>query len=1048
MMLHPTHRRVFLLLLLLAGVCFPALFPAPRALAFRSGQPANLVLGQRTFTTSTYATANRLSNPQGIAVDPASGAVFVADTESHRVLRFGALASLSNGAAAEGVLGQPDLLDSTMGTTARGLNRPSDVAVDRDGRLWVVDAGNHRVLRFDAAASKPDGAPADGVLGQPDFTSGTEATTAQSLSRPGGIAVDDSGRLWVADSGNQRVLRYDAAAGKPNGAPADGVLGHPDFTSRIGTDMARRMSNPQSLAVDGSGRLWIADTMHNRVLRFDAAASKPNGAPADGVLGKLDLTSTDSPARGAIYMPKGVVADRDGRLWVSTMMHLLRFDDAAGKPNGAVADNRLGGASGYYPSASSMYLPESLAVDGDGRLWVADTLNNRALRFDGAAFQPTAAPADGVLGYGDFIRQRSVSEFSGFFHDVAVDLSTGKVFVADMLNNRVLRFATHTALSTGVSAEAVLGQPDFADYIQRTTREGMYRPAALTVDQDGRLWVAEEGNSRVLRFDAAASKLNGAPADGVLGQPNFTSLTRATTSGGMRSPQGVTVDADGRLWVADSWSNRVLRFDDAASKPNGAPADGVLGQPDFTSLTQATISEGMRYPLGVTADADGRLWIADAGNRRVLRFDDAASKPNGASADGVLGQPDFASATAATTAQGMAEAVDVVTDNLGRLWVTDKDNSRVLRFDDAASKPNGAPADGVLGQPDFTSSTAGITARRVFRPRGLALDADGNLWVADDLNNISDARVLRFEDVAPAQAVVRAVHATSQEPLPNTLVQASGLSSFGCRTDTSGACPLADLPPGTYTLALTKTDNVAGISAYDASLILQLAAGPPLSGAAFTAGDTSGDGKVSSFDAALVLQYVAHMRSLPFPAGRVWTFTAPQIRALDQDQQITVDGVLIGDVSGHLAAEPLGLHDAGVPAAGALRLVRRGVPEASGYQTVELWLTPGAAPLWSLAATMRIDPAPAGDIQLVSNPPSGVLLAAQATPDGQVHLALASAGPLPPGAVISMRYRAGGTGGVTVAWAETNEGGVPAVLPSVVQDWQLYLPLARRDPSR
>ena len=173
-MLPPTHRRPFLLLMLLIGVSLPGLLVAPPEWAFRSGQAASLVLSQRSFTASVYVTADHLANPQGVAVEPTSGAVFVADTEAHRVLRFGALASLTNGAVAEGVLGQPDLLDATPGTSARGMNGPTDLAVDRDGTLWVVDAGNQRVLRFDTAASKSNGAPADGVLGQSDFASGVK----------------------------------------------------------------------------------------------------------------------------------------------------------------------------------------------------------------------------------------------------------------------------------------------------------------------------------------------------------------------------------------------------------------------------------------------------------------------------------------------------------------------------------------------------------------------------------------------------------------------------------------------------------------------------------------------------------------------------------------------------------------------------------------------------------------------------------------------------------------------------------------------------------
>ena len=128
----------------------------------------------------------------------------------------------------------------------------------------------------------------------------------------------------------------------------------------------------------------------------------------------------------------------------------------------------------------------------------------------------------------------------------------------------------------------------------------------------------------------------------VLGQIDFTSSDDfPTTQSRMCGPNGVAVDNDGRVWVADVCNNRVLRFASLAALSNGSAAEGVLGQPDFTSSNAATTQSGMSHPYGVAVDNAGRLWVADLSNNRVLRFDNAAGKANGANADGVLGQLDF-----------------------------------------------------------------------------------------------------------------------------------------------------------------------------------------------------------------------------------------------------------------------------------------------------------------------------------------------------------------------------------------------------------------------
>ena len=362
-----------------------------------------------------------------------------------------------------------------------------------------------------------------------------------------------------------------------------------------------------------------------------------------------------------------------------------------------------------------------------------------------AAFNPSNGQAAKlVLGQPDFFSNTFHTTQTGMGNPsaVAVDPTTHKVFVADCDNNRVLRFPSIYTLLNGAAAEAVLGQPNFTSSTTNTTQNGMICPEGVFVDAGGRLWVADNWNNRVLRFDNAAGKANGANANGVLGQANFTSDTYATNQHSLSSPIGVFVDAGGRLWVADSTNNRVLRFDNAASKANGANADGVLGQLNFTSSGAATSQKGMNYPFNLAVDTGGRLWVADENNHRVLRFDNAASKANGANADGVLGQPNFTSANNLTDQSHMDSPQGVAVDNASaRLFVVEYGNHRVLVFNAAAGLANGANASYVLGQNDFISSIAGATATNLHGPEAVFFDPVSKvLLVADSGNN----RVLMY----------------------------------------------------------------------------------------------------------------------------------------------------------------------------------------------------------------------------------------------------------------------------------------------------------------
>jgi len=783
------HKRLVATLLLLVALCLSAFAQAP----LTDNMPATGVLGQVDFVTRTTGkTSSTMNNAFGVAIDPTTGKLFIADRNNNRVLRFSATAKLTTGAAAEAVLGQPNLDTATANTggiSAATMNTPVRLYVDAGGRLWVSDYGNRRVLRFDNASAKATGAAADGVLGQPDFVTSTAGTTAGKTTRTTGIFVDGSGRLWVAERDNNRVLRFDNAAAKANGANADGVLGQPDFVTGTTGLSATKMNEPFGVFVDAGGRLWVADDVNNRVIRFDNAAAKANGAAADGVLGQTNLTTNNAPnpTQSGMSNVRGVFGDAAGRIYAVEEFNnnrILIFNNAAAKANGGNADNVLGqanfvtSAAAVPPTASSLASPNSMFIDNaSNQIWVADAGNNRVVRFDvnDVTFK-AGLPASGVLGQVDFVT-RTTGKTSSTMNNafgVAIDPTTGWLFVADRNNNRVLRFSSTAKLTTGAAAEAVLGQPNLDTNTANTggiSAATMNTPVRLYVDAFGRLWVSDYGNRRVLRFDNASAKATGAAADGVLGQPDFVTSTAGTTAGKMTRTTGIFVDGSGRLWVAERDNNRVLRFDNAATKANGANADGVLGQPDFVTGTTGLSATKMNEPFGVFVDAGGRLWVADDVNNRVIRFDNAAAKANGAAADGVLGQTTLTTNNAPNPTQsGMSNVRGVFGDAQGRIYAVEEfNNNRILIFNNAAAKANGANADNVLGQANFVTSAAAVppTASSLASPNSMFVDNAGKqIWVADAGNN----RVVRF-DVGLGGPTTSVREVPGQRPTSYALLQ-------------------------------------------------------------------------------------------------------------------------------------------------------------------------------------------------------------------------------------------------------------------------------------
>jgi sugar lactone lactonase YvrE len=298
-----------------------------------NGQRADVVLGQSGFTTKTWATTQTtMYAPSAYAVDK-NGNLYVSDSGNCRVLQF--RPPFSDGQAANAVIGQPDFNTTCGGAASASVTASvSGVAIDKSGALWVADTGNNRVLRFKAPFTP--GKAADIVIGQTDFVSNGCATppTAASLCSPRGLDFDSSGVLYVADSMNNRILGFKTLK---KGASATVELGHPAataFTSNTADDggaSASSLAGPFGIGIDSKNRIWVADSMNSRVVRFDSKFH--NGDPAVLVLGQADFTQT-------------------------------------------FANQNLGTAT-----AATLNSPQGIYVRNSGDVWVGDTANNRNLRF-------------------------------------------------------------------------------------------------------------------------------------------------------------------------------------------------------------------------------------------------------------------------------------------------------------------------------------------------------------------------------------------------------------------------------------------------------------------------------------------------------------------------------------------------------------------------------------------------------------------------------------------------------------------------------------------
>jgi uncharacterized protein (TIGR03437 family) len=719
----------------------PRLWPNP--LAVPNANP-NLVEGRELYSPTGVALDTSVTPPR----------IYVADTNNNRVLAWKDAVGFKNGAMADLVIGQLDFFSTgangpgrTGSTMSTGFTAPTGLAVDQDtGDLYVADSGNNRILRFKKPFTTPPPDP-DLCIGQnsfntisPNLGAATPAANGIALNTGSGyfigaITLDAQHNLWLADAGNNRVLRYKAAdvaaGGFATKISADLEIGQLDFVSRqqnlpvtaAGVLTMNQLNIPAAIAFDAAGRLYIADSDGN---------SQP-----------------DLQNRVLVFLPPfttGMLATRV----MGAQPTLI-----AGAP--LPTDPQFYAIAMYNPSAI-FFLP------GTQGMGVVDSYYSRILIFDpyekwpdiSTAVSPSAKAvfghASGIAGISSTDKKslypndgNPLAAANTLYFPQASVFVNNELYVADWQNNRVVVLPWGSSnCPTGVSscfgnAPRVLGQDRFntnsINLIEGREfyflKSGSAADAAVAMDSTGdtpHLYVADPYNNRVLGFRDVRKLVPGSAADIVIGQPDLSTAVCNYPSGDILQPTqsnlcrpiGLLVDPNGNLYVADSQNGRVLRFPTPFSHQGNQQADLVLGKPNFSTpvLTDAN-ARNMYVPYGLAfagPNATVGLLVSDQALNRVLFFPynngGFTSADNGAAATKVLGQPDFTSKASSSANTGMSFPHHLSTDTDGRPYVVDSGNSRVAIFDSVLNLPaTGAPASFLLSAGNsegiFVSSNTG-----------------------------------------------------------------------------------------------------------------------------------------------------------------------------------------------------------------------------------------------------------------------------------------------------------------------------------------------------
>lgn len=290
--------------------------------------------------------------------------------------------------------------------------------------------------------------------------------------------------------------------------------------------------------------------------------------------------------------------------------------------------------------------------------------------------------------------------------------SNNNAYIADQGANRVLYYPSGSTTATAVYGQGgnlTLSSP-------ACSASGLNAPIGLALDSSNNLYIAENGNKRVVVYSSGST----ASAGTLYGESNFTTCTGGTSSSLVGFLSAILIDSTGGLYVSDQTGNRILYYPAGSTVPSR-----VIGQVNYTNSTPnaggSTGASGFNTPTGIALDSSGGLYVADQNNHRVLYF------PSGsATASRVYGQSGFTTNASGTTATTMNQPFGVAVDSMNGLYVAEYSNNRILYFPSGSTIPTR-----VWGQPGFTTGTFSTTAFGLYNPINLTLSNTGALCVAE-----------------------------------------------------------------------------------------------------------------------------------------------------------------------------------------------------------------------------------------------------------------------------------------------------------------------------
>ena len=597
------------------------------------------------------------------------------------------------------------------------LYNPQGVTVDRFGNVYIAETSQNLVRKVatNGIISTVAGTGFLDFRNSGGYSGDGGAATNAELFSPQCVTIDTLGNLLFTDQANNRVRKVDTN-GMITTVAGNGTGG---FSGDGGAATNAEINAATGVAVDTAGNLYIADSGNEVIRKVDTngvittvAGNRTAGYSGEGG------TATNA----SLNNPMGVVVDAAGAIYIA---------DAANNRirrvgvNGMITTAAGNGTNGYsgdgsFATNAELGNASSVTLDAAGNLFVADTLNERIRKVDSNGIISTVAgngfttngvgtgPGDdgGFSGDGGAATNAELNSPMG----VAVDYA-GNCFISDHFNLRIRKVDTNGVITT------IAGNGDYAFGGDGgpASQAQLHYAVDVAMDAEGRLLVVDNNNALIRKVDmnGVITTLAGSVSYSFSGD-GYSGDGGPATNASLFSPTGVAADGVGNVYIADTFNQRIRKVDTNGIITTVA-GDGFISSQIYGGYSgdygPATNAE-LNLPIGAAVGTSGNLFIADAKNGRVRKVD----------TNGII----------TTFAGNLTYPVRLAFDTAGDLLIADAQQHNVRRVD----------TNGIIftvagtGSSGCTGDGGAATNAELNGPGGIAIDSAGNLYIADEYQNV------------------------------------------------------------------------------------------------------------------------------------------------------------------------------------------------------------------------------------------------------------------------------------------------------------------------